>query len=628
MERAADHRVGAGGGRAEGAPDTTGQPLLPEKPVRAAWPDPLRTGAAETAVTGQPLAAAGPSGNDGDPGETLDLIASLICKYDLEALEDFLESCRRFAAERAMNVAILGRFKAGKSTFLNELLGRALLPTGVIPVTSVVTEIEYGERERAEVELLDGRRVAVNLEDLSGYVDESRNPGNRKNVARVRVWLPEMLRYQGIRFVDTPGMESVLAHNTDVSREWLPNVGLALVAVSVDPPLTQQDAGLIAELERYTPKIAVLLTKVDLLDEEGRRQVEQFVRRQLAARREGGLPVYPYSARRGFEACRHRIENELLGQLRREGTAQWRQILEHKVESLAGETAEYLMVALKAAERAESEREQLRRRVLGEKETLDDTRLGLELIVRHAMAASRTAIESRLRPEASAILRRLLEEFEENYPAWTSDLKTAMERFEEWLEGALRRELAAVSAAHRREFLELARRVSRQLSQSLQDFRNRLSEKVLETLGVPLKTSQMEIETAGPHDPDVRVGKVFDRNWELLSWAIPMAVFRALVRRHFRRKIERAVEISLARLTSQWNDVLAGVYGSLLTEAKRRLEALIHTVEQVLNTAGGQSEGLRKDLELIHQALSGGRGRAAERCAGSQPGSGSNRLEP
>lgn len=546
-----------------------------------------------------------PARNHEAAEQMLDRTAALIDKYGLEALGDFLESCRRFAAERAVNVAILGRFKAGKTTFLNDLLGRPLLPVGVIPVTSVVTEIEYGKPERAEIEFQDGRREEVPVGGLGEFVDESRNPGNRRGVRRVRVWLPEMERWRGLRFVDTPGMESVFEHNTEASRDWLPNVGLALVAVSVDLPLAQHDIGLIAELERYTPRIALLLTKIDILDDGGRRQVEEFVRRQLAARWNGGLPVYPYSARPGFEACRQRIESELLDRLRKDGGVQWEEILQHKIDSLAEETAEYLRVALKAAERAESEREELRRRVLGEKAALDDTRLGLELIVRHATATSRAAIESRLRPEASEILRRLLREFEEKYPYWTASLQTAMDRFDEWLETALRRELAAASATHREEFLEPVGRVSRQLSQSLQDFRNRLSEKMLETLGVPLKTSQGEMQVAEPREPDIRVGRIFDRNWELLSWAIPMAVFGGVVRRHFRHKIERAVEINLARLTSQWNDALAGACGSLLAESKRRLESLVHTVEQVLNTEGGQAAEIRQDLARLEEGMRG-----------------------
>jgi predicted GTPase len=118
-----------------------------------------------------------------------------------------LESCPFFADETTLNIAVFGRFEAGKSSFLNRLFACQLLSVGVIPVTSVVTAIEYGSWEKAEVRFLDGR-----------------------------VELPSMERYRGIQFVDTPGLESVLEHNTDASLGWLPNVGLALVAVSVDPP--------------------------------------------------------------------------------------------------------------------------------------------------------------------------------------------------------------------------------------------------------------------------------------------------------------------------------------------------------------------------------------------------------
>ena len=100
--------------------------------------------------------------NEIRPQETvykaLDAAGEICDRYQIGALEDFLETCRSFAEEKLLNVAILGRFKAGKSTLLNHLLGRPLLPVGVVPVTTVVTEIQEGPRERAEVHFLDGCR--------------------------------------------------------------------------------------------------------------------------------------------------------------------------------------------------------------------------------------------------------------------------------------------------------------------------------------------------------------------------------------------------------------------------------------------------------------------------------------
>jgi predicted GTPase len=76
--------------------------------------------------------------------DVLATVENLCRRHEIAALEDFLESCRRFAQEKTLNIAVLGRAKARKSSFLNHLLGRPLLPVGVIPVTSVVTDIQWG----------------------------------------------------------------------------------------------------------------------------------------------------------------------------------------------------------------------------------------------------------------------------------------------------------------------------------------------------------------------------------------------------------------------------------------------------------------------------------------------------
>jgi hypothetical protein len=65
-------------------------------------------------------------------------------------------------------------------------------------------------------------------------------------------------------------------------------------------------------------------------------------------------------------------------------------------------------------------------------------------------------------------------------------LDAATTAFDDWLEGKVTEEMANLSKKHITEFTKPLRRVGRQLSQSLQDFRNRLSERTLTALGVPL----------------------------------------------------------------------------------------------------------------------------------------------
>jgi GTP-binding protein EngB required for normal cell division len=531
--------------------------------------------------------------------DALGTVEDLCKRHEISALEDFLESCRTFAREKTLNVAVLGRFKAGKSSFLNHLFGRPLLPVGVIPVTSAVTEIQWGPHERAEILFADGRREQVPLERIVEFISESENPENSKQVARVRVELPSMERYRGIRFVDTPGLESVLEHNTGTSLEWLPNVGLALVAVGVDPPLSQHDIELIRNLSRYTPNISLLLTKVDVLDEDERVQVREFVQKQLARYWNDTVPVFPYSVRPGFEHLRAELDDRLLSQVRAEAGERRAAILVHKLDSLLSECAGYLNVALKAAEVADSEREELRRKILGEKASLEDTRLGLKLIVRHATGATRSTFEAFLRDDETSVRQRLQARLEREFPSWTRSLRVVTEKFDEWMRDGLTHEMAELSKKHRSEFVEPVRRVSRQISQSLQDFRNRLSERTLETLGVPLRTTEMELHTEDPRSPDVRVGRIFDHNWELLSWLIPMALVQGAVLRHYHRKVGDLVFTNQSRLVSQWEDIVNAALLALEKESMRRLDGLIGTIEKLIASAGQQAPQIRDDLRQL-----------------------------
>jgi hypothetical protein len=110
-------------------------------------------------------------------------------------------------AEGRFYVACIGQFKRGKSTLLNALVGDPILPTGVVPVTSVVTVLRYGERA-ARVKA-GGSWTPCDPSHLADFVSEDQNPGNRLAVEAVEVFVPCQLLAGGMCLVDTPGVGSV-----------------------------------------------------------------------------------------------------------------------------------------------------------------------------------------------------------------------------------------------------------------------------------------------------------------------------------------------------------------------------------------------------------------------------------
>jgi GTP-binding protein EngB required for normal cell division len=539
-----------------------------------------------------------------EPGDqlqqALNLGSEVVDRYGLSSLRSLLASCRSALAQRDITVAIVGRFKAGKSSFINDFIGRSILPVGVVPVTTVVTEIRFGLTEKAEVHFLDGQRKELPLDEIIFYVSERENQENRKRVAAIKVELPSLAEFRGLTFVDTPGLESVLTHDTDASMRWLPNVGLALVAVSVDPPLSQRDIELLRNVYQYTPNVSVLLTKVDLLAPTERSEVLEFVRTQLAKSFTQPPDVLPYSIRPGFEDLKAEFKRNLIGRTLAEFGAQHRAIIVRKIDTLLRECAEYVTLNLKAAELLDSERGALTEQVLGEKQVVADIKSELRLIVGHAADGTRTALATRLETHQREIEGRLLVDFNSQFPSWTKSLAVLLSSFQECMDRSLSRELSQVSLAERSKLVEPLHRTSQQVFRYLQEFRDRLSERTSKAFGVPLRTTEVEIEIQEPRMPDVSVGRVFDRSWELLSPVLPVALIKSLVRSHFARQIPYLVYKNISRLTSQWEKSVNAALLNMGKEAERSLGELLATVERLIEGANrGLVPAIRQDLDRI-----------------------------
>ncbi len=212
------------------------------------------------------------------------------------------EASRSLAAAR-FNVAVLGQFKRGKSTLINALLKTALLPTDVVPLTTAITIVEYGPKAVARVRYDDGREETSGVERLAEYVSEEGNPGNRKGVQAVIVELPAPLLARGVRLVDTPGIGSVFAPNSEATRRFLPRIDIAIVVLGSDPPISGEELTMVREVAPLCGGLRVVLNKSDRVREKTREKAETFTRTVLkgALGRDPG-PVLHTSARTALEA--------------------------------------------------------------------------------------------------------------------------------------------------------------------------------------------------------------------------------------------------------------------------------------------------------------------------------------
>ena len=65
---------------------------------------------------------------------------------DYSPLSGIIEDCKNRLGQGALHLAVMGMFKRGKSSFVNTLLGMDILPTSVVPVTSIPYHDQVRER--------------------------------------------------------------------------------------------------------------------------------------------------------------------------------------------------------------------------------------------------------------------------------------------------------------------------------------------------------------------------------------------------------------------------------------------------------------------------------------------------
>lgn len=143
-------------------------------------------------------------------------------------------------AEDPLQLAVVGQFNRGKSTLMNAVLGRSYLPTGVLPTTSVITNVRYGSKLRVQIRRSHSSfPVDIPLAQLARYVAESGDGGGGDGVSAADLEVPAEILRLGFAFVDTPGIGSAIVANTGTTERFLPEADAVIFVTSADSPLTR-----------------------------------------------------------------------------------------------------------------------------------------------------------------------------------------------------------------------------------------------------------------------------------------------------------------------------------------------------------------------------------------------------
>lgn len=151
-------------------------------------------------------------------------------------------------------VVVIGEFNAGKSTFVNSLLGDSLLPMGITPTTEAIELIRYGDVPN---------RTPVMRED------------------GIREWVHPNTGAPGVAVVDTPGTGSVFQKHERTARSFLHRSDLVIFVISAKRAFAETERLYLELAKNYGKKVILVVNQIDLLQPKEQNEVRRFIEHQV-----------------------------------------------------------------------------------------------------------------------------------------------------------------------------------------------------------------------------------------------------------------------------------------------------------------------------------------------------------
>ncbi len=532
-------------------------------------------------------------------------LKTIVRNQKFDSILEEIEILKGSLKEEFLDVVVLGQFKAGKSSFLNKIFKKELLPVGALPVTAVVTRVFYGAEESALVIFQDGSQKSIQASALSDYVTEKENPENKKGVYIVDITLPGLKKYKKLRFIDTPGLGSVFQHNSEVTQNWFNKIGAALVVISASQPLSEKDLSLIQNATNQSPEVHLVLSKADLLNQNEISEVTEFLSTHAETHVGRRFKVFPYSIKENTTVYQENIETSIIKSLA-EGFLETRKnIFQHKLTHLLKLAKSFLEIRLSTSNKEENERLALKNKILDEQLKLSFIQKELGYITQHYLDTTRKDLETDILEKNQKSLEVLLyNNLNAAYKSWNGNLNSISRNYESWLKETMEKALRQIEHKNRPLSDKMLFTTQEHFNNYCLHFRERLNDRIKEVLNVSLPKEDFQVTVEYLVKPDISTSWAFESHIDLLWFLIPMALFRKVVLRSFLRQLPGEAEKNLRRLvailTKNINKAMEQSHAETLGYISSRLQS----IEQLLEQQTSDVDELKASLKEIDSLLS------------------------
>ncbi|MDO4548585.1 MAG: dynamin family protein, partial [Clostridia bacterium] len=217
-------------------------------------------------------------------------------------------------------IVVMGEVSRGKSSWINGLIGKELLPTDPQTTTSqafCIRSVDDG-KEAFRVRYEDDSYKEITKDELTKYGSQlykyegEYEDMTAKDVIRwIEIDTPCKFIPRGLRIIDTPGLGSVYAGHSEITRRFIPHANGVVFVFKSDVTVLESEVGYIEEILSVTPNILFIQTHIDVFQnwEEVRKNNEDTLRKKFREKISMPLSIWPVSNKNMLLAGEQEGEN-------------------------------------------------------------------------------------------------------------------------------------------------------------------------------------------------------------------------------------------------------------------------------------------------------------------------------
>ncbi len=246
-------------------------------------------------------------------GVMLSDTSGVVKDLNMSSASENLDKLSNKVNNDTFKIQVIGTFKNGKSTFINSLLGEAVLPAYALPCTAVINEVKYGEIKKAILHFRNplpvdlpqsiptkalehmknhGMQNIPSLEieynEIEDYVvipmgEDPKEMLLESPYEKVELFWPLDLLKEGVEIIDSPGLNEATTR-TRVTMDYLSSADAILFILTADKLCSQDEMDFVENnLSAYgfTDPFFVV-NRFDLIPENQRDGIRKFAAMKLA----------------------------------------------------------------------------------------------------------------------------------------------------------------------------------------------------------------------------------------------------------------------------------------------------------------------------------------------------------